>query len=63
LRGLSGAAAALSLRGNALFSEQASARGDALAKHTIRAEVIAMALITLLVTSLIVLLSRSRLVE
>lgn len=63
LRGLSGAAAALSLRGNALFSEQASARGDALAKHTIRAAVIAMALITLLVTSLIVLLSRSRLVE
>jgi len=63
LRGPSGAAAALSLRGNALFLEQASARGDALAKHTIRAAVIAMALITLLVTSLIVLLSRSRLVE
>ena len=63
LRGLSGAAAALSLRGNALFLEQASARGDALAKHTIRAAVIAMALITLLVTSLIVLFSRSRLVE
>lgn len=63
LSALSAAAAELSLRGNALFSAQAGARGDAFAKLTISAAVIAMALITLLATSLVVLFFRNRFAE